>query len=145
MSWRFKGTPVYLDVQGDRLGLSKVLTHRGRTNAEIHRVSVLLGQLCERLHRLGRSEDGSLRIQPSEKAQVAATLGQADEESAKLHALAAAAQAMIDEAYTAYGIEVPPRHHRVGCDFDDLTSPADLAPIHLDLRSARAAKKKAVS
>jgi len=138
MSWRFKGTPVYLDIQGDRLGLSKVLTHRGRTNSEIHRVSVLLGQMCERYHRLGRTADGELMIQPGERAQVAATLGQADEESAKLHALAAAAQAMIDEAYAAYGIEPPVRHHRVGCDFDDLPSPADLIPIRRVRESAKA-------
>src|SRR4051812_30808989 len=38
MSWRFRGTPHYLSAQGDRLGLSRILTDRARFNPEIHRV-----------------------------------------------------------------------------------------------------------
>ena len=54
--WRFRGTPYYLDAQGDRLGLSKVLTDRARHNPEVYRVSVLLGQLCERYQRARKKE-----------------------------------------------------------------------------------------
>lgn len=128
--WRFRGTPFYLDLQGERLGLSKVLTDRARNNPEVYRVSVLLGQLCERYHRASK-EDGRARVTPAELAQIRGTLGQCEQELAKLHALAAAAQAMVDEAHGAFGLEVPGRQFRVRCDFDDLPEPADLTPIKL--------------
>lgn len=126
--WRFRGTPHYLDAQGDRLGLSKVLTDRARHNAEIYRVSTLLGQLCERYHLAARNGDPTA-IQPAELAQVRGTLGQCEQELAKLHALAAASQTMIDEAHRAFGLEMPDRSFGVRCDFDDLPDAADLTPI----------------
>ena len=57
--WRFRGSPHYIDQQGDRLGVSKILTDRARHNQEMYRVSVLVGQLCERYHRTPK--DGGLR------------------------------------------------------------------------------------
>jgi hypothetical protein len=128
--WRFRGTPHYLDAQGDRLGLSKVLTDRARHNPEVYRVSVLLGQLCERYHRAPRQE-GRAVVPPAELAQIRGTLGQCEQELEKLHALAAASQAMVDEAHQAFGLDVPERRFRVKCDFDDLPAPADLTPIKL--------------
>jgi hypothetical protein len=137
--WRFRGTPYYLDAQGDRLGLSKVLTDRARHNPEVYRVSVLLGQLCERYHQ-ARKQDGRAVVLPAELAQVRGTLGQCEQELDKLHALAAAAQAMVDEAHQAFGLDAPERRFRVKCDFDDLPEPADLTPIQLT--GARMAKAK---
>ena len=137
--WRFRGTPHYLDAQGDRLGLSKVLTDRARNNPEVYRASVLLGQLCERYHRLPK-EGGRAVIFPAELAQIRGTLGQCELELGKLHALAAASQAMVNEAHRAFGLEPPERHFRVHCDFDDLPEPADLTPIKLT--GARTAKAK---
>ena len=52
--WRFRGSPHYIDQQGERLGVPKILTDRARHNPEIYRVSVLIGQLCERYHRSRR-------------------------------------------------------------------------------------------
>ena len=128
--WRFRGTPYYLDAQGDRLGLSKVLTDRARHNPEVYRVSVLLGQLCERYHQAPK-EGGRAMVLPAELAQIRGTLGQCEQELQKLHALAAAAQAMVDEAHAAFGLDAPRRPFRVRCDFDDLPNPADLTPIKL--------------
>jgi hypothetical protein len=128
--WRFRGTPHYLDAQGERLGLSKVLTDRARHNPEVYRVSVLLGQLCERYHRATK-EGGRAVVTPAELAQIRGTLGQCEQELEKLHALAAASQAMVDEAHQAFGLEAPGRHFRVRCDFDDLPALADLTPIKL--------------
>ena len=136
--WRFRGTPYYLDAQGERLGLSKVLTDRARHNPEVYRVSVLLGQLCERYHRAPK-KDGRAMVPPAELAQIRGTLGQCEQELEKLHALAAASQAMVDEAHEAFGMEAPGRHFRVRCDFDDLPAPADLTPIKVTRdRTARA-------
>ena len=73
--WRFRGTPSYLDTQGERLGLSKVLTDRARLNKEVHRISGLLGQLCDRYHRAPK-EDGRAVVPPAELAQIRGTLGQ---------------------------------------------------------------------
>jgi hypothetical protein len=132
--WRFRGTPHYLNAQGERLGLSRVLTDRARLNAELHRISALLGQLCDRYHRAPK-DGGTAVLPPAELAQVRGTIGQCEQEMEKLHALAGAAQAMIDEASEAFGLDIPDRHFRVRCDFDELPATADLTPILL--RKAR--------
>jgi len=115
--WRFRGTPPYLGVQAKRLGISQVLADRARHNAEIHRVSVLVGQLCERYHR-ARKENGKPVIPASELAQVRGTLEQTEQECSKLHALAAASAEMIDEAWAAFELGAPPRRFAVLSDFD---------------------------
>ncbi len=117
MLWRFRGTPHYLSQQALRLGMTPVLADRARNNQEIYRVSVLLAQICERWHK-ARKEDGRPVLPMTELAQVRGTLQQAEQECTKLHALAATAAAMIDEAYLAFGTEQPTRHFAVLCDFD---------------------------
>ena len=125
--WRFRGSPHYIDQQGDRLGVPKILTDRARHNPEIYRVSVLTGQLCERYHRAPK-DGGRAVVLPAELAQIRGTLGQCEQELEKLHVLAAAAQAIVDEAHRAFGLTPPNRRFRVRCDFDDLAEPAELAP-----------------
>jgi hypothetical protein len=125
MLWRFRGTPHYLGQQAVRLGVSQVLADRARNNQEIYRVSVLLSQLCERYHK-ARKEDGRPVLPNTELAQVRGTLQQADQECAKLHALAACASEMIDEAYRAFELGPPPRHFAVLCDFDPPSIPLPL-------------------
>jgi len=115
--WRFRGTPPYLGQQAKRLGISQVLADRARHNPEIHRVSILLGQLCERCHR-ARKEDGKPVLPVPELAQVRGTLDQAEQECAKLHALASASAEMLDEAWAAFGLQPPDRHFAVLCDYD---------------------------
>jgi hypothetical protein len=133
--WHFRGTPHYLDKQGERLGVPKVLTDRSKHNPEIHRVQTLLGQLCERYNRARKDERGEPIIYPVEISQVQGTLSQCEQELAKLHALAAAAQMMIDEAHAAYGVATPERPYHVHCQFDP--SPADLKPIKIDPKHPR--------
>jgi hypothetical protein len=142
--WRFRGTPHHLDAQGDRLGLSRVLTDRARKNPEIHRVADLLGQLCERWHRSPKDESGNAVVHPADLAQIRGTLGQCEQEVEKLHALAAAAQAMADEGSRAFGVDLPERRFRVNCDFDDLPDPADLTPAktHVHPNGRKPAKVK---
>ena len=115
--WRYRGTPHYLDRQGDRLGLPRTLTDRAKHNAEIYKASVLLGQLCERWHK-ARKEDGVPVFLDSELEQVKGTLGQCELEAKKLHALAATAATMIDEAWRAFGLEPPARPFAVSCELD---------------------------
>ncbi len=123
--WRFRGTPPYLAAQAKRLGISQVLADRARHNPEIHRASVLLGQTCERLHR-ARKEDGKPFLMGPELAQIRGTLEQVEQESAKLHALAAATAEMLDEAWAAFGFTPPDRHYAVLCDFDTPSIPLPL-------------------
>lgn len=122
--WRFRGTPHYFDVQANRLGLSKDRLREAWGNAELHRVSGLLGQLCERYHRAPR-EDGRAVMIPSELAQIQATLGRCERELEKLHALAATAEAMLEEAHDAFGLECPRRRFRVRCDSDEPVAPVE--------------------
>jgi hypothetical protein len=120
--WRYRGTPHHLHLQGSRLGITPVIIDRARNNQEIYRVSVLLAQLCERYHK-ARKEDGRPALPPPELGQVRGTLLQAEEECSKLHALAAAAAEMVDEAYAAFGIDQPDRHYAVLSDFDTPSIP----------------------
>lgn len=119
MIWRFHGVSPYLRIQGDRLGLSRVLTDRARVNQEIHRVSILVAQLCDQYHKTPGATDGTPRLRPIDIPAIRGTLGQCEMELEKLHALAAAAAVIIDEAHRAYGLEPPARHFRVVCDFDE--------------------------
>ncbi len=122
MLWRFRGTPHFLGQQASRLGVTPVLADRARNNQEIYRVSVLLAQLCERYHK-ARKEDGRPVLPMTELAQIRGTLQQAEQECTKLHALAATAAAMIDEAYEAFDGKAPGRHFAVLCDFDTPSIP----------------------
>ncbi len=115
--WRFRGSPHYLDAQAARLGLPKVLADRARHNAEIYRVQVLISQLCERYHT-ARKENGRPVFGQPELAQVRGTLEQAELEHQKLHMLAAASAAMLDEAWKAFQFAVPNRPFAVCCDYD---------------------------
>ena len=77
---------------------------------------MLLGQLCERWHK-ARKEFNRPVLGQLEVNQVVGTLGQAEDRCKKLHMLAAAAAAMIDDAYKAFGIVRPKRIYEV---MDDL-------------------------
>lgn len=125
MPWHFRGTPHTLSKQAVRLGITPVLADRARHNQEIYRVSVLLAQLCDRYHK-ARKEDGRPVIPKPELDQIRGTLLQADQECAKLHALAATASEMIDEAFQAFGLEHPGRHYAVLSDYDIPTIPLPL-------------------
>jgi hypothetical protein len=119
--WRFRGTPHYLGQQAARLGITQILADRARHNPEIYRVSVLMAQLCERYHKT-RQEAGRPIFNYGERGQFLGTLQQCEQECDKLHALAATAAAMLDEAYAELGLPAPPRHFAVLCDYDPLPS-----------------------
>lgn len=132
--WRFRGTPHYLNEQARRFGINQVLADRARHNKEIYQVSVLLAQLCERYHRArsgGRALDCNGNVEGpvflgTQLAQIKGTLEQCEMENDKLHALAAASQAMLDEAWLAFGQERPARHFAVACDYDEITRPLEI-------------------
>jgi len=120
--WRFRGSPHYLDAQALRLGLPKVLADRARHNAEIFRVQVLVSQLCERYHR-ARKEDGRPVFGQPELGQIRGTLEQAELELQKLHMLAAASAAMLDEAWEAFALDSPNRPYEILCNYDTAILP----------------------
>ena len=53
-----------------------------------------------------------------ELVPIKAALAQAETELNKLHVSAAAAQAMLDEAWDAFGSDAPDRHFEIISDFD---------------------------
>jgi hypothetical protein len=116
--WRYRGTPYYLAHQAQRLGITQVLADRARHNPEVYRASCLLAQLCERYHN-SRKEDGQPILGAVEIAQVKGTLEQVELERHKLHLLAATADAMLDEAWAAFGLEPPRRSFQVTSLYDD--------------------------
>jgi hypothetical protein len=119
MSWHARGSLDYLIVQGERLGISRVTIDRARRNVEIHRIATLLGQLSQQYHRLPRDAQGEPVFVGGMLRGVEGTLHQCEEECAKLHALAAASQAMIDDARVALRLSAAERPMRVACDFDE--------------------------
>jgi hypothetical protein len=114
--WRHRGSPAFLDEQAKRFGIAPVLARQAAHNPEIYQCSVLLGQLCERWHK-SRKEHGKPVLGRLEINQIEGTLGQAEDKCKKLHMLAGAAAAMIDEAYEAFGITRPKRMYEI---LDDL-------------------------
>jgi hypothetical protein len=120
--WRFRGTPHYLKDQARRLGLSQLLADSARNNKEIYRVSVLLAQLCGRYHA-ARTEHGKPVFPPVELAEIKGTLAQCELELEKLHALAGSAQAMLDEAWGAFGVKPPDRPFEIFCNYDQIAQP----------------------
>jgi hypothetical protein len=115
--WRFRGSPHYLDQQARRLGITQVLADRARHNPDIFRLAALLAQLCERYHR-ARKENGKPVFYSTELGQIKGTLEQCELELQKLHMLAGAADAMLEEAWEAFGYEAPQRRFNVHCEHD---------------------------
>jgi hypothetical protein len=120
--WRFRGSPHYLDQQAARLGITKVLADRARHNAEIFRIAVLLAQLSERYHSAQR-ENGQPAFGRLELAQVKGTLEQCEHELQKLHMLAAAADAMLADAWQAFGFPAQSRDFGVYTALETSTLP----------------------
>ena len=120
--WRFRGTPHYLDQQAKRLGITQVLADRARSNPEIYRVAVLLAQLSERYHN-ARRENGQPVFYQTELAQVKGTLEQCELELQKLHMLAAASDAMLADAWQAFGFPKQSRIFEVNTAVDTFTLP----------------------
>ena len=115
--WRFRGSPHYLDQQAKRLGITQVLADRARHNSELYRLAVLLAQLSERYHR-ARKENGKPVFFTTELAQIKGTLEQCELELQKLHMLAGAADAMLCDAWQAFGFPEPRRTFEVSSDSD---------------------------
>lgn len=120
--WRFRGSPHYLDRQAARLGITKVLADRARNNPEIFRIAVLLAQLSDRYHA-ARRENGEPVFGRLELAQVKGTLEQCEHELQKLHMLAAAADAMLADAWQAFGFPSQSRDFGVYTAVDISTLP----------------------
>ncbi len=120
--WRFKGSPYYLDQQAKRLGITQVLADRARCNSEIYHLASLLAQLAERYDK-ARKENGRPVLYMTEQAQIKGTLEQCELDLQKLHMLAAAADAMLSEAWEAFGFPKPKRIFEVYSVTDTLILP----------------------
>lgn len=119
MLWHFRGTPAYLKAQGDRMGLDPILIDQARHSREIHYLSTILGQLHERYRSAIKGTLSEVAgLPPRDLAPIKASLEQGVRVRDKLHALAAASDDMLDEAYAAFGLTPPDRSTRVVCDYD---------------------------
>jgi hypothetical protein len=123
--WRFRGSPHYLNRQAIRLQVSQVVTDKAAGNPDIHRISTLVGQCQERYSAVKRHGD-ERQFTPQEIAIVEGILGQCEVSNSKLHSLAGAGQAMIDEARAAFGLAEAVRTFRVTAASD---SPAESVAV----------------
>jgi hypothetical protein len=108
MSWHFRGTPYFLASQNHRIGLGEMPLKAAEKNSQIHRISTILAQLCQRFHNAPK-DAGRPAFGYVENEQIKASLRQCEIDLEKLHLLAAAADAMMAEAYQHLGIEAPKR------------------------------------
>jgi hypothetical protein len=137
-NWHFRGHPHYLSQQVAALGISPILIDRARHNKEIQRVTQILCQLAEHYRKARRGENGEPTFGDRELQSVAGSLEECERETFKLHALAAAAAQMVDEAYAAFGIEQPRRPVKV-----DSASTVQFHTSNGGDRDSAAAKPKA--
>jgi hypothetical protein len=126
--YHFRGAPYYLNEQRKRLkGISDQLLVQAKYNKEIHHLSVLLGQLCERWHKAGK-----YGVQPIfgalELTHIKAILAEGEKDLQKLHLIAAASEMMLGEAYRAFGVDEPTRNYEVYAIRDDKVPPRAPAP-----------------
>ena len=77
--------------------------------------------MCEYLHH-ARKEDGKPVLGQKDITQATATLTMAEQECAKLHALAGTSAEMLDESWHAFGLPLPLRSFAVLTADDPLTS-----------------------
>jgi len=110
--WRPQGAPYYLTNQGQRLGFGwKVVEHpRVKDNRQLTRISNLTSEICRNYFEPHQHD---LAFSREQLACARTTLEIAEIEIQKTHAIAAASVEMIDEAYTAFGLEPPSRPYRV--------------------------------
>ena len=102
MSWRFHGSPHVLALQAVRLNIPQHVVRRAEVNQELGRIQQLLAK-CFQWYFGEKAAPGAVEN----------TLAQAEQECAKLHALAAAADAQLEEAWQAFGLLRPERGYRV--------------------------------
>lgn len=124
--WRPRGTPHYLNAQAMRLRIPQVVSDRSKDNRELHRLSSIMGSLADRYHS-ARKEDFVAILSVPEKNAVKGSLVEATKDAARLHCCAAAAWDMVDEAYQAFGIELPDKEFRV-VSIHDIQEQAPVTP-----------------
>lgn len=125
--WRCRGGPEYLEEQAIRLEVSQRVANEVKGNKQLHQIGTLLGQLQPRYYA-GARRGEDREFSPVELKAVQGTLDQCEPEIARLHVLAAAAQAITDDAYRAFGLTPPVRQFAVTADSDQSVSVIDARP-----------------
>ena len=115
--WRFRGFPSYLTVQAQRMRMPDILIKRTLQNKQMHDLSVSLASVSETAVKM--SLGGLTDIK---RNQLKMALEHAEDDVSRLHMLAAAAAAAVDEARVAYGLEPYQRSFHVHCEFDTAES-----------------------
>lgn len=110
--WRPQGSRYYLERQGRRLGVHADLIHHPRVldNRQLAKISALMAEVCLNYYESPRING---RHAPWQVERAKGTLAACESEVQKTHAVAAAAAAMVDEAYAAFGETAPLRTYRV--------------------------------
>ena len=122
--WHYNGIPEFLFRQASRLGIDRHQADLARHNKEIHRLSTLVNQLCERYHRAygirrARDADDEPVFGEIELKQIKQTLGACERQLEQLHILAASADEMMEQVYGAFSIDAPARAFIIMAESDD--------------------------
>jgi hypothetical protein len=137
--WRPQGAPYYLDHQGERLGLSTLITEHPRVkdNRQLSGISMTTSQACSNYFGAARLGDDRT-FSAAQRATVMNVLAPCEAEIAKTHVIAAAATQMVDEAYAAFGIEPPHRNFSVTVASDSVPVTQELVQLRNEVAGLHA-------
>lgn len=103
--WTCIGARGYLDHQAARFGVSQVTLLKAEQMTELHRVGTLIGQLYGRYQVVRGPNKPDRAFTAEEMKPVHLILAECERPIVRLHAAAAAAQMMIDDARVAFDLE----------------------------------------
>jgi hypothetical protein len=103
----FGDSTLHLTRACDELGLASALAAKARQSAEVIGITRRLEPLHGKFRRLPRDEAGRLVMPPGEGGFIEGELGLVEQDALKLQALADASRAMVLEARTNLGLELP--------------------------------------
>jgi hypothetical protein len=111
--WRFRGAPNHVGRVAREMALPDSFMIKMNKCPRIQDLNTLVAQTCERYHNIRMSRADCIEFSTQDKAVVGSTLKHGEDSISMLHCLAKASVDIADEAYKAFGIDLPERNFSV--------------------------------
>jgi uncharacterized small protein (DUF1192 family) len=134
--WHFPGAPGYLIDAAVRLGVSIGAVHKAEQETTIKGIATPLGESYSRYQKVKGPTRDNRDFTPMELRDVGGHLAEARKWDAKLHAMADAGRAMIEDCAKAHGLPAGEYRYRVVGPKE-----ADVAPLRAEIARLEAKRK----
>lgn len=139
--WHASGAIPHVVAAGARLGISQIDVHAKRIWSEpkdMRELVTLMNQACDRWHSTTKIA-GVATMTPMEQTQVGQIFAVGEKLRSRFYAMAAAADSMLAEGYTAYAMPFPDRDFEIVCHLEkqDDTASAEITAITTELQQTR--------